>query len=54
MIIRFLIQFVLYGLLFYAIWVFFPDAFATLVSWASTLAGYLREVWIRIRELTGL
>ncbi len=35
---RFFVNFILFGILFYLIWRFFPEAFDTLVSWAG--AGY--------------
>ena len=41
---RFLLNFFFYGLLFYLIWMFFPDAFATLVNWANHVVAYLREL----------
>lgn len=41
---RFILNFFFFGLLFYLIWMFFPDAFATLVNWANHLAAYLREL----------
>ena len=33
--IRFIFNFIFFGVLFYAIWLFFPDAFNTLASWAA-------------------
>lgn len=45
---RFLFNFVLFGVLFYAIYSFFPDAFKTLVSWADSIYGVIRDfvLWI--------
>lgn len=42
--IRFLINFVLFGALFYLIWHFFPDAFATLVTWIKTLVDFTQQL----------
>ncbi len=48
MVIRFLFNFFLFGLLFYMIWLFFPDAFATLVGWVSKVFEYLRELFNQV------
>ncbi len=41
---RFIINFFFYGILFYAIYLLFPDTFHTLVSWAD-------HVWVFLKEL---
>jgi len=41
--IRFLINFILFGALFYLIWHFFPDAFTTLVSWIKIIIDYAQQ-----------
>jgi hypothetical protein len=38
---RFIFYFVFFGLLFYIIWMYFPEAFQTLVSWAAKLYNFL-------------
>jgi len=43
--IRFIINFILFGLLFYALWLFFPEAFSTLTSWAAALFNWLQDVF---------
>ena len=49
--IRFLFNFVIFGVLFYAIYLLFPDAFKTLVSWADSLYGIIRDLglWVYSR-----
>lgn len=42
---RFLIRFVLFGLLFYGIWFFFPDAFKIMVSWAQGLFDFVEHLF---------
>lgn len=42
--IRFFINFVLFGALFYLIWHYFPDAFATLVSWVKTIIDFTEQL----------
>jgi hypothetical protein len=37
---RFIINFFLFGFLFFLIYVFFPDAFKTLVSWAQAVYDF--------------
>jgi hypothetical protein len=38
--IRFIINFILFGALFYLIWHFFPDTFTTLVTWIKALVEF--------------
>ena len=42
---RLILGFIFFGLLFYAIWLFFPDAFAVLVSWAAKFFNFFEELW---------
>lgn len=41
---RFILHFIFYGLLFYAIWFFFPEFFTTLVTWAGELFAWIKGV----------
>lgn len=41
---RFILNFILFGIIFYAIWYFFPDAFMKMVSWAGAVFSYIRDV----------
>lgn len=41
---RFLINFIFFGILFYLIYLFFPEAFATLVSWANHVYVFFRDL----------
>ena len=43
--IRFILNFILFGLLFYALWLFVPDIFAKLTSWAGALFSYLEQLF---------
>lgn len=45
---RFIFNFILFGILFYVIYHFFPDAFKLLVSWAEHLYEFLKEVAIKL------
>lgn len=47
---RFILNFFLFGILFYLIYLFFPDAFQTLVSWAHQVYEFFREVFAQISE----
>jgi hypothetical protein len=53
---RFLFNFVFFGLLFYVIWKFYPEAFTQLVTWAETLYQFLvtfgEKLWHMINEAT--
>lgn len=48
--IRFLLNFLLFGVLFYVIYLFFPDAFKTLVSWADKVYEFLRDLVLLLVE----
>lgn len=39
--VRFILNFIFFGVLFYAISLFFPDAFQTLVSWAGKVYSFI-------------
>lgn len=41
---RFIWNFIFFGILFYLIWMFFPDAFLTLVSWADHVVAFFRDL----------
>jgi hypothetical protein len=45
---RFIFNFIFFGILFYLIWMLFPDAFLTLVSWANHLVAFLKELIINL------
>ena len=45
---RFIFNFILFGIIFYLLYVFFPDAFSTLVSWANKTFEFLRDVFMQI------
>lgn len=47
--IRFIFNFFLFGLLFFLIWRFFPQAFETLVGWASAVYDFFAAL---IQQLT--
>lgn len=38
---RFILNFIFFGLLFYLLWLYFPDAFQKLFSWAQTVVDYV-------------
>lgn len=41
---RFIFNFIFFGILFYLIWLAFPDAFRTMVGWADQIVAYFREI----------
>lgn len=47
---KFIFNFIFFGLLFYVIWVNFPDAFATLLKWVEILFAHLKEIFYVIVE----
>lgn len=43
---RFILNFIFFGILFYLIYIYFPDAFHTLVSWVSKIYDFFKELII--------
>lgn len=41
---RFMFNFIFFGVLFYIIWIFFPDAFNTLVVWAGKVYDFFVDI----------
>lgn len=46
--IRFIANFILFGILFYLIYHFFPDAFQVLVSWVERLYEILKDLSVQL------
>ena len=42
---RFIFGFIFFGLLFYGMYLYFPEAFHTLVSWAAKTFNYIQEAF---------
>ncbi len=42
---RFIIGFIFFGLLFYAIWYFFPETFQTLATWAGNVFDFFKTLF---------
>jgi len=47
---RFILNFFFFGILFYLIYLFFPDAFHTLVSWADRVYEFLKDLFMTLSE----
>ena len=45
---RFILNFIFFGVLFYAIYLFFPDVFHTLVTWANAIYEFLKDIIMQI------
>lgn len=45
---RFIFSFIFFGLLFYIIWLYFPEAFQTLVSWAASVYNFFYHLVVEI------
>lgn len=45
---RFILNFIFFGVLFYAIHVTFPDAFATMVDWADKIYEFIRDLLVQL------
>ncbi len=47
---RFVLNFIFFGLLFFIIWKFFPEAFHTLVTWVTALYDWLYHLFHSLFE----
>lgn len=45
---RFIINFFFFGILFYLIYLFFPETFVTLVSWADKTYEFLKDLFLGV------
>lgn len=54
---RFILNFIFFGFLFYGIFLAFPDAFFKLVEWTNAIFEFLRDffmaLWNRLQEFMG-
>jgi len=47
---RFIFNFVFFGVLFYAIYAAFPDAFFTMVGWADKIYLFLKDLFLQLSD----
>lgn len=47
---RFILNFIFYGILFYLIYLAFPEAFFTMVSWAAKLADLIKDLYLQLAD----
>lgn len=47
---RFVFNFFFFGIIFYLIWMFFPDAFLTLVGWADHVVAFFRDLFMGVSD----
>lgn len=47
---RFILNFILFGVLFYAIYLAFPDAFFTMVGWANNIYELLKDLFMQLSD----
>ena len=47
---RFILNFIFFGLLFYLIYLFFPDAFNTLLSWVQQIYEFFRDLFSNVSK----
>lgn len=47
---RIIIGLIFFALLFYGIWVYYPDTFQTLVSWDAKTFNYLRDMVLQLQH----
>lgn len=46
--IRFLVNLIIFALLFYATWLFFPETFAVIVGWIAKLFELVKELVLKL------
>ncbi len=42
---KFIFNFIFFGVLFYLIYVYFPEPFHTLVSWADSIVTFVKDMF---------
>ncbi len=42
---RFILNFIFFGILFYLLWVYFPDQFEILKSWAASAVDLIKQLY---------
>ncbi len=47
---RFILNFIFFGVLFFLIHMFFPDAFNTLVGWADKIYIFFKDLFMSLYE----
>ena len=47
---RFILNFIFFGVLFYLIYLAFPDAFFTMVSWADKVAQFIHDLYMQLAD----
>jgi len=47
---RFIFNFFLFGLIFFLIYIFFPEAFANLVSWANNVYLFFEDIFYQASD----
>jgi uncharacterized membrane protein len=47
---RFILNFILFGILFYVIYLVFPDAFFTMVGWANKIYAFLKNFFLMLSD----
>lgn len=45
---RFLLNFMLFGVLFFLIWHFFPEVFTRLVEWAAIIVDFFQKLFAEL------
>lgn len=45
---RFILNFFFFGFVFYLIYLYFPEAFSTLTSWAQSFFDIVKELFVTI------
>lgn len=41
---RFIFNFIFFGLLFYLIWLYFPEPFHTMQGWAASIVDFVKDL----------
>jgi hypothetical protein len=50
---KFIFNFIFFGVLFYLISVYFPEPFHTLVSWADSFVSFVKDMFHLLMEKIG-
>ncbi len=47
---RFILNFIFFGILFYLLWEYFPEQFAILKSWAASAVDLIKQLYHQLMD----
>jgi hypothetical protein len=47
---RFIFNFIFFGILFYILWLYFPETFVALTTWAAKVVDFIRNLFTGVGD----